>query len=598
MKIDLFPLPRQCRIGDSRIGLENAEWIILPAACSRRLLERIEAGAALIGHRLNKTIRVAAAPPQKGTVLLTVRTGEKRLAEQAFNLSLEPAEHLLQAGGEAGAYYGFLAFAQVISQFGSHPPVLTIQDAPDFAVRGVMLDVSRCKVPTMETCKLLIDRLAGMRINQVQLYIEHTFAFSAHSPVWSDASPFTHEEILALDQYCADRFIELVSNLNSFGHFGRWLRHPEYRHLAECPDNPATDCLAPNAVSIRFLEGLYDEFLPNFSSHTFNVGCDETWELGKGRSKALAEKTSVTAVYLEFIRKIHKLCAKKGRRMQFWGDIILRQPELIKDLPPDILALCWGYEGDHPYSRQCPAFASAGIEYHVCPGTSAWNSITGRTDNCLENLANAAENGLRHGATGYLNTDWGDGGHHQVLPISYVGFAAGAAYSWHLKTNRDADLAGAISRHLLDDPSGKLGSLCLDLGRTLNRIPGLKRGNCSAINQLLFWNLSPDKLDLSKVTRAQYDKAEAWLDKLTEDLALARPCGTDASLVMREFAHAISLSRYAIHRGRFGQFGDGDATERRHERLRLVMSHEEQWLARNRRGGLYESSTRLRNTGE
>jgi len=598
MKADLFPLPRQCMIGIGVVDLEAAEWIVLPEACSRRLRERIEATAELISRHLGRPVRVAAAVPQAGVVLLTMRTGVKRLAPQGFVLEVGGERRLLTAGGEAGAYYGLLAFSQLTAQFGGALPPLVIQDEPDFAVRGVMLDVSRCKVPTMETCRLLVDRLAGMRINQVQLYIEHTFAFSAHSPVWSDASPFTHEEILALDQYCADRFIELVPNLNSFGHFGRWLRHPEYRHLAECPDNPATDCLAPNGASIRFLEGLYDEYLPNFSSRTFNVGCDETWELGKGRSKALADKTSVTAVYLDFIKRIHKLCAKKGRRMQFWGDIILRQPELIKELPPDILALCWGYEGDHPYSRQCPAFASAGIEYHVCPGTSAWNSITGRTDNCLANLANAAENGLRHGATGYLNTDWGDGGHHQVLPISYVGFAAGAAYSWNLKTNREVDLAGAISRHLLDDPSGKLGQLCLDLGRTLNRLPGLKRGNCSAINQLLFWNLSPDKLDLSKVTRAQYDKAEAWLGKLTSDLASASPCGGDASLVMREFAHAIALSRYAIHRGRFGQFGKGDANERRRERLSLVMSHEEQWLARNRRGGLYESSTRLRNTGE
>ena len=52
-----------------------------------------------------------------------------------------------------------------------------------------------------------------------------------------------------------------------------------------------------------------------------------------------AEKTSVTTVYLDFIKKIHKLCRKKGVRMQFWGDIILHQPELIKELPRDILAL-------------------------------------------------------------------------------------------------------------------------------------------------------------------------------------------------------------------------------------------------------------------
>ncbi len=596
MQLALFPAPREATISKARINITDAEWIVLPHPCSQRLLERVQESAARLSIALNRRIRVAAAAPQQGVALLEIRTGGKRLADQGFELKLSNAGQLLQSGDEAGAFYGCLAFVQLIEQFGATPPALTISDAPDFPARGVMLDASRCKVPTMATCKQLIDRFAGMRLNQVQLYIEHTFAFSAHKAVWHDASPFTHEDILELDQYCADRFVELVPNFNSFGHFSRWLKHPEYRHLAECPENKATDCLAPNNASIKFLEGLYDEYLPHFSSTTFNVGCDETWELGQGRSKARAAKSSTTAVYFEFLKKIHKLVTKKGHRMQFWGDIILHQPELIKELPQDILALCWGYENDHPYEAQCKAFSEAGIEYHVCPGTSAWNSITGRTDNCLASLESAARNGLKYGATGYLNTDWGDGGHHQTLPASYVGYAAGAAYSWNLKANRNVDLAGAISRHFFEDPTGTLGQSWMDLGRTLNRITGLKRANCSSINQLLFSN--PELLDLSKITRAQLNRAEAWLDKVSAELVAARPGGSDSALVMHELTHAIAMSRHAINRGRLLCFGEGEPEALRHELQNLVMDHDAQWLARNRCGGLHESSARLRKTAE
>ncbi len=598
MNIDIFPAPRKVTRRKTTVDLSKADWVILPRPCSRRLRERIQESAARLSAILNRPIRVAAAPPQQGTVLLQVTTGVKSLSEQGYELKLNNAERCLRAGGEAGAFYGCLAFVQLVYQFGATPPALTIQDAPDFPARGVMLDVSRCKVPTMATCMQLIDRLAGLRINQVQLYIEHTFAFSAHQAVWHDASPFTHEEILELDRYCADRFIELVPNFNSFGHFERWLRHPEYRHLAECPDEPGCGTLAPNRASLRLLESLYDEYLPHFSNSLFNVGCDETWELGRGRSKAAAKKTSTTAVYLDFLKKIHRLVTKKGRRMQFWGDIILHQPELIKALPEDIVALCWGYEGNHPYNKQCRAFAEAGVEYYVCPGTSSWKSITGRTDNCLANLESAARNGLKHGATGYLITDWGDGGHHQVLPISYTGFAAGAAYSWCLRSNRDVDLARALDRHFFLDPTGTLGQFCLDLGRTLNRIPGLTRSNCSAVNQLLFWKLKGGPLDLSAVTQEQYEEAETWLDKLTADLVRARPACDDYLLAMQELRHALTASRHALHRGRFAQFGHGTPEGLRHELQNLDMSHEEQWLARNRRGGLHESSIRLRRTGE
>jgi hypothetical protein len=595
-ELNIFPAPRKVSVKKTKVDLAAADWIVLPRPCSAHLRERICEVAARIGRVLNKSIRVSASAPERGDVLLEIRTDAKGLAAQGFELGLAKAERSLRAVDEAGAFYGCLAFAQIVEQFGATPPAMSISDAPDFVSRGVMLDVSRCKVPTMATARQLIDRLAGLRLNQIQLYIEHTFAFSAHKAVWHDASPFTHEEILELDRYCADRFIELVPNFNSFGHLERWLRHPEYRHLGELPEGCST--LAPNAESIRFLETLYDEYLPHFSSSTFNVGCDETWELGKGRSKARAEKTSVTAVYLDFIKKIHKLCRKKGRRMQFWGDIILHQPELIKELPRDILALCWGYEAEHPYSKECRAFAKAGIEFHVCPGTSAWNSITGRTDNCLANLENAARNGAKYGATGFLNTDWGDGGHHQVLPVSYVGYAAGAAYSWHLKTNIKADLAGALSRHFFDDPTGTLGRFCLDLGRTPNRIPSMKRRNRSAIRELLFGRLKKDGLDKCGVTRAQYDRAEAWLDKLTAELACARPGCDDRELVMQELRHTLEASRHAIHRGRFVQFDQGSRETLRGELQNLVMVHEEQWLKRNRCGGLRESSTRLRKTAE
>ena len=57
-------------------------------------------------------------------------------------------------------------------------PAGTVRDHPDLAVRGVMVDISRDKVPTMDSLKALIDRLASLKMNQVQLYSEHTFAYT------------------------------------------------------------------------------------------------------------------------------------------------------------------------------------------------------------------------------------------------------------------------------------------------------------------------------------------------------------------------------------------------------------------------------------
>jgi hypothetical protein len=52
-------------------------------------------------------------------------------------------------------------------------------------------------VPTVETVKLLVDELASLKINQLQLYIEHTFAYAGHEEVWRNSSPYTGTFIAA-----------------------------------------------------------------------------------------------------------------------------------------------------------------------------------------------------------------------------------------------------------------------------------------------------------------------------------------------------------------------------------------------------------------
>ena len=213
--------------------------------------------------------------------------------------------------------------------------------------------------------------------------------------------------------------------------------------------------------SLELIKGLFDEMLPHFTSSMVNVGCDETFDLGYGKSKALCEQYGTGQVYLLYLLSLYANLAGRDKTMQFWGDIILQHPDLVSKLPRDVIALEWGYEADHPFDEHGKAFAASGIPFYVCPGTSAWNTLAGRTDNCLGNLRNAAVNGVKHGAIGFLNTDWGDNGHWQVLPVSYLGYAMGAAYSWSNQTADQVDVKLALSRFAFDDPTGSMGALAL-----------------------------------------------------------------------------------------------------------------------------------------
>jgi hexosaminidase len=542
---------------------------------------------------------------------------DQTLKAQGYRLAVDPERVEITGADEAGLFYGVVTLVQMVTaqagESGVELACARVEDWPDFANRGVMLDVSRDRVPTMETLYDLVELLASWKINQVQLYMEHTFAYRGHEIVWKDASPFTGEEIMELDAYCRERFIDLVPNQNSFGHMHRWHIHEPYRQLAECPDGielwpgsakePFSLCpIDPG--SRELLDDLYDQLLPHFSSGAFNVGLDETFDLGKGRSAQVCAEKGTERVYLDFLKEVYALVSGYGKQMQFWGDIILHEPGLIPELPRDAVALEWGYEATHPFLEHTRQFADAGLEFYVCPGTSSWNTIAGRTENALLNIQNAAENGKQTGASGLLNTDWGDNGHMQPLPVSYLGYMAGAAAAWNAATPlMEIDLPRMLDLFAFRDAAGVMGGVAYDLGNAY-KMAGIEPSNASLLFQLLlnpdrslgegrFQGLNPDDLHqtaaLIRGIRDRLDQAEMARD--------------DAEWVIEEFALAADLLLWAteLAGARFAHEAQDSAASLPADvragfvgRMRdLLVRYREAWLRRSRPGGLEDSTARL-----
>ena len=537
---------------------------------------------------------------------LALRLAPDRIAQpQGYELAIELERITIAAHDEAGIFYGVCTLIQLLETMaGATLPGLRIADWPDFPVRGVMVDISRDKVPTLETTKALIDRLASWKINQFQLYTEHTFAYRLHPEVWAAASPFTGEEIMDLDAYCRERGVELVPNQNSFGHMHRWFELPRYAPLAEAPDGfdyPWGDhCAGPFSLcpldpgSLDLVTSLFDELLPHFTSKMFNVGCDETFDLGQGRSRAACDQLGTGRVYLDYLRKVYEAVKARDRRMQFWGDIIVQYPELVPQLPKDAIALEWGYEAHHPFDEHGAQFAQAGLQFYVCPGTSSWNTLGGRTTNALGNLRSAAENGLKHGAAGYLNTVWGDNGHWQTLPIDYLGFGMGAAYSWAWEANRAADVPRVISRFAFDDPSDNFGRVAYDLGEVYRTL-GIEPHNSSVLFWMLQWRLSDVNEGYREtVSPKTLREALAAIDHALLPLGETQSRRPDAALLRREFELAARMMRHAAGRGLHAIGApDRSAADLEHNLREIIEEYRAVWLLRNRPGGLNDSVARL-----
>ena len=161
----------------------------------------------------------------------------KSLQTQGYNLTITPNAIKIEYIDAPGLFYALTTVKQLARQSSNQLPCVKIEDHPDLAIRGAMLDISRGKVPKLETLYQIVDFLADLKYNHLQLYIEgFSFAYPSFKSLWEKTeTPITPQEIKQLDQYCKDRFIELVPNQNALGHMQDWLKTNEYKELAECP---------------------------------------------------------------------------------------------------------------------------------------------------------------------------------------------------------------------------------------------------------------------------------------------------------------------------------------------------------------------------
>ncbi|MDP6490795.1 MAG: family 20 glycosylhydrolase [Kiritimatiellia bacterium] len=407
----------------------------------------------------------------EGTVV--VRRDPSIRAREGYRLVVEKKQVVISASADAGVYYGIQTLRELVAAAGRKLSCCRIDDAPDFARRGVYYDVARGKVPTVETLKELIERLAHWKLNEFQIYIKNTFTWAAHPAIGKGFSPYTPEDILAIQAHCRLHHVRFVPSMATLSHAELILQHPEYIHLAEKPGHAGWEggtMLCPtDPKAFRLTEDLYSEFVPLFEAEDMNCCCDEPWELGQGRSKRTADRIGRGRVYLNFLLRLHKLCDKHGKRMNIWGDIVLKYPELIPEFPKDVVMLNWDYAAKGSLMPRTREFSEAGLSTMVCPGTSSWQRHGTDLPNAMANVTNFVRAGKRHKAEGVLNTDWGDFGHRNPLGVSLHGYAHGAARAWYGAGVDDATFTQTFAAQTFGDRSGRLA----DAIRTLGEVAGL-----------------------------------------------------------------------------------------------------------------------------
>ncbi len=410
---------------------------------------------------LDRRVKLALSKlPTEGDGLeLLFSVGESD--SEGYVLKIGEESISITADGVRGAFYAVQTLRQLFLE--DELPCLVIEDAPDFSHRGFYHDVTRGKVPKLETLKGLVDTLAYYKINSLQLYVEHTYEFRECEELLESRGYLTASELRELDEYCRDNFIDFIPSIATFGHMYEILELEENRHLRVFPDcvpssNKWKERMEKHTVnpltegSFELVSSLIDQYSPNFTSEYFNICGDETFDL-----KKLSEKSGGSIdearVYVDFIKKIISHVNSKGKRVMMWGDILLRHPEVIDELPGDTVFLNWDYAKE-PSEKNIEVFAKLGRDQIVCPGTSTWNKMSENVSTSEGNISKMAEYGYRHGALGLLNTNWGDWGNACPLELSLYGLALGAEKSWAPLGKTDEDFFCRASAVVYGDERG------------------------------------------------------------------------------------------------------------------------------------------------
>ena len=203
------------------------------------------------------------------------------------------------------------------------------------------------------------------------------------------------------------------------------------------------------------IKAAYDR-IPN--SPFFIINCDETEQLGTGRAKKLVDSLGADQVYVDHINRCYDIvrrgvppCTPEDNdglrhtqrhapRVAMWGDIVAKNPAMMRQLPKDMIYIMWAYEPIDSFKHLIKPFKEQGNPFWVAASTGHSATMTSTPQRYIKNIANLYRDGHRDGAEGAMLTCWDDNG-EALFDNSWHAQYWAAEMAWNpLKTDDPEEL--------------------------------------------------------------------------------------------------------------------------------------------------------------
>ena len=432
MNINIIPTPQKIELSESNSKFTFNKSFRLEI--SNNSIKSIEKVTNFLNNEISAIKYLTSK--SESTIKLTILESYKSEDQipntnenEAYILQLAENEISLKAISAKGLFYAAQSLIQLIKINQGQLAPCKIVDWPDLKFRGISDDISRGQVSTLDNFKRIIKFLARYKMNTYMPYIEDMIEFKSYPSIGKDRGALTYSEIKEIVKFADDHFIEVIPIFQTLGHYENILSQNEFIHLADFPGAASLD--VTNEETYKFLETLLSEVFELFPSKYFHMGADESYDVGFGNSKKLAEQTDLATVHANHYKRVYDICKKYDKEVMMYGDIILSHPEILEKIPKDITIVDWHYfpRFNYPSTK---IFDDAGFKYIV--SQTVWNFNTAFPENFLAipNIETLTEEGIRDSTIGMINSCWGDYGAETFKELNLYGYAWSAQCAWNI----------------------------------------------------------------------------------------------------------------------------------------------------------------------
>ncbi|HUW89310.1 MAG TPA: family 20 glycosylhydrolase [Candidatus Nanopelagicaceae bacterium] len=351
--------------------------------------------------------------------------------EQGYFLFSEDSTMYLKADSIQGIYYGIQTLIQLLNSSNSKNLLrqVAIIDYPRLKIRGVSDDISRGQAATVENLKKFIKTLSHFKINHYYLvYMQDMFKFEKYPDIGKGRGAYSKAEIKDLFDYAKKHFVELIPIFQTIGHWENILHDENYWDYGEFPGSNSLNIA--NEQIYTLLDNMIEELREVFKSEYFHIGADESWDVGKGASKAYVDKIGISQAYLKHYKKVYEIVKKHGyNKIIVYHDILYKHKEVLVGLPKDMIVMYWKYntKDKHPIVDKIKEF---NLPLVVSPSIIDYNRLFPSFLRSEKNITNLIKYGYKNGAIGEITSSWGDYNNKEIRENRIYGFIYSAQIGW------------------------------------------------------------------------------------------------------------------------------------------------------------------------